>query len=293
MEQHSKRCGDPVKRNQSKTNECSKCSKIFSRRDALHRHIKYVECAPSCMTCSQVFNNQAELTHHLRRCTSPDFTCSTCPKVFSNEGELKRHLREDGCGAGGSHITPSFSCNSCGSSYVNAEDLMRHVTECRRHTEEGLVVCKPCGVRIPSGKHAAHLRTLAHRDASRTTIAEGVELVDSAFKCRIATYRITPREHHVQVESFMEEVGANLRAQIILDVQRHGSIKANLELAGLYYLERTEEKEVKTFQTKNQIITRGTNMDEYSHDLRQIFEKKTQEFAERESGKCQHINCNG
>lgn len=82
----------------------------------------------------------------------------------------------------------------------------------------------------------------------------------------------------------MEEVGGSLRSQIALAVEAHRTVKVNLELAGLYYLERTQEEEVKTFQTKNQIITRSTNMDEYSQDLQQVFEKKTQEFAERESG---------
>lgn len=57
----------------------------------------------------------------------------------------------------------------------------------------------------------------------------------------------------------------------------------HIKLTGLYFLESEKLTDVKTFLTRTEIITFDTDLDEYYRGLIEILNRKTQEFAERDS----------
>lgn len=144
--------------------------------------------------------------------------------------------------------------------------------------------CVACKISVPQYAYAGHVRSQIHRNAACHPLREGVEMVQSAFKNRIATYRISATSNHVDLGSFMIELRGLVLDQLRSTLERFQPLKVHIELAGLYFLESRELTDVKTFLTKNEVITEGTDLDGYYQELTAILDQKTQEFAERESG---------
>lgn len=63
------------------------------------------------------------------------------------------------------------------------------------------------------------------------------------------------------------------------------SIKINFELYGYYVIEDKDLHDVKSFNTKNEIVTSSTNISQLYDDFTAILDQKASEFQERDSGK--------
>uniref|UniRef100_A0A1Q3FWJ3 Putative c2h2-type zn-finger protein n=1 Tax=Culex tarsalis TaxID=7177 RepID=A0A1Q3FWJ3_CULTA len=90
--------------------ECTQCSKIFSTRTNLNRHLQ---------------------THGGNK----PFTCLLCHKGFTQSGSLKQHLLIH------QNLRP-YVCSECGQGFTQPKSLTFHM---RRHTNEKPFVCSYCG----------------------------------------------------------------------------------------------------------------------------------------------------
>lgn len=130
-----------------------------------------------------------------------------------------------------------------------------------------------------------HQRSKQHVTATgQEPLEEGITLVQTAFKSRIASYRVTPSENCTDVVSFMNRLKDKVLKLVREQCKRNLSIKLNCELFGLFYLESKDLTDVKSFNTKNQIITSGTDLNEVYDGLTGDFDEKVSEFQERDSG---------
>lgn len=87
----------------------------------------------------------------------------------------------------------------------------------------------------------------------------------------------------MELSEFMEDIKLNVINQLESILKRFQSLKVNTELAGLYFLSTQERTNVKTFLTRNEVVTIGTNLDDYQ-DLATILDRNTQEFTKRNAG---------
>ena len=121
----------------SKSFQCKICTKIFTVRKNLTRHMKiHSGLKPyHCNTCSKCFNNSKTLKNHEKVHTQEKpFVCKTCFKRFKFNNHLSRH-----------EVTHSgekpFKCDVCSKCYKYSNDLKIHR---RCHTSEKPFQCKSC-----------------------------------------------------------------------------------------------------------------------------------------------------
>lgn len=107
----------------------------------------------------------------------------------------------------------------------------------------------------------------------------------SAFKSRVASYRVSPYNYHISVLEFMTELKDKIIDLIEGQMAKLKSVKFNFELFGYFILEAQELQDVKTFNTANEVATRGTDLSQLYDNLTGILDEKVSEFQERESGK--------
>ncbi|KAK9679246.1 Recombination endonuclease VII [Popillia japonica] len=198
-----------------------------------------------------------------------------------------------------------FHCEKCGKSFTRADNRNRHMkNSCRGKRVKfddpgpsGGFECDVCDVYIPKNCYTAHIRSSLHRSNAFVVVDEGVERIVGAFGERIVSYRISePSKHYVNLEEF----GANVREKIatLIDsiVAIHNAIKMNLELYGMYFLLSKENVDIKSFNTKNKVVTPATNFYELYNNFLDEIASKMSEFQERDSGwtlcKILHIEVN-
>lgn len=114
--------------------------------------------------------------------------------------------------------------------------------------------------------------------------------MSSAFRNRIATYRVRPSSDNESVgdsrppASFIRSLRSRVRQLINARLNSFDSVKANFELFAEFSLPKTENREVKSFATGNIVIHKN-------YDFNEIFKKVVEqivagidEFQERDSG---------
>lgn len=52
-------------------------------------------------------------------------------------------------------------------------------------------------------------RTVGHKDKACKEVCKGVDLVALAFKCRIASFKVSTKGHFVEIDKFMGDVKSN------------------------------------------------------------------------------------
>ncbi|CAH1102851.1 unnamed protein product [Psylliodes chrysocephalus] len=57
--------------------------------------------------------------------------------------------------------------------------------------------CESCDVDIPTNQMSSHMRSLDHKEKACTIQGDGICLIQIAFKCRIASYRVKSDEKHI------------------------------------------------------------------------------------------------
>ncbi|KAJ8980524.1 hypothetical protein NQ317_008321 [Molorchus minor] len=117
-----------------------------------------------------------------------------------------------------------------------------------------------------------------------SSLGDGVAELRNAFKNRIASYRFSSSRDHIDFYDFMWEVKQKVLDIIDKCMKKYHTLKVNFEIFGLYEIPEKELSDIKSFNTKNKIITIAT-------DLHQIFEEFTEEmtsqaseFQEKDSG---------
>lgn len=90
---------------------------------------------------------------------------------------------------------------------------------------------------------------------------------------------------HLSVFDFMSDLQQRLLTLLAAQITKHTTIKVNVELFGLFELESKGIEDVKSFNTKNEILTAGSSLSEYYDHICQTLHRKISEFQERDSGK--------
>lgn len=128
-----------------------------------------------------------------------------------------------------------------------------------------------------------HLNTLLHRNKTEELVEPGVHKLQSAFKSRISTYKITPNNNYVELDRFLKDTLP--RARNLVNQLEQRTVKINLEIMGLYYLQTADQYETKSFTTPNVIIAdKVADLEEGFAELSDTLDKRTKQFSEINSG---------
>lgn len=146
-------------------------------------------------------------------------------------------------------------------------------------------MCTSCNQIIPSKYKNAHERGTNHKNNTYITLENGVLLRNSAFKSRIASYKILTQREHVDLETFMMELKEKTINLIRTNVKKFTLVKVNVELFGLYTIPEKNIFDIKSFNTKNKVITLSTNVEEVLRDFQEVIKQKMADFLECDSGK--------
>lgn len=143
-----------------------------------------------------------------------------------------------------------------------------------------------CNVDVLRRAFVGHCRSRTHRQHIKLeqTALPGVETVTSAFKSRIVTYKLTSDKDHITIPDFLDELNSKFVYLIRQLLGKHITIKVNLEFFGLYAIFSKNNLDVKSFNTKNIIVSQSTNLEELYDQFKIIILRKASEFQERDSG---------
>ncbi|KAJ8980867.1 hypothetical protein NQ317_008926 [Molorchus minor] len=174
------------------------------------------------------------------------------------------------------NIAPSSSgsktCEHCGKNFLSAFNLNRHIRN---------------NCTILNNRNLLSNNLIDRKKINRSIVSslgDGVAELRNAFKNRIASYRFSSSRDHIDFYDFMWEVKQKVLDIIDKCMKKYHTLKVNFEIFGLYEIPEKELSDIKSFNTKNKIITIAT-------DLHQIFEEFTEEmtsqaseFQEKDSG---------
>lgn len=159
------------------------------------------------------------------------------------------------------------------------------------------IFCSICDLSVPSKSFSAHLKRLVHKNNSIISESEGVEKVSSAFRSRIASYRVLCGEDAGPSDSakaeeqralppadFLMRLRKRVRALISARIQVHTSIKVNFELFSEFLLLKNDSLSTKSFATENIIFHPDYNYEAIFSQIVESIKNKIDKFEERDSG---------
>lgn len=197
-----------------------------------------------------------------------DYICEDCGTSFSRSYNMLRHKRE-----------------SCIARFVNFHGGKQRRTDAATTSTPQMWECISCDMIMAANRKAAHLRTLHHKSNACSPLSNGIELVASAFKSRIATYRISSENEHIDYTLFFEEVRPKVLDVVSNIVRVRGALKINLVVVARYVLPTQDNMySDKSFNTCNEIVTAGSDLDEVYGSFVEAMKVQSSEFQEKDSG---------
>lgn len=143
--------------------------------------------------------------------------------------------------------------------------------------------CKICNITV--ARYASHKKSFIHKsNCLVSTKFENVQIIANAFRNKIVSYKISPQDASISPELFLNQISETVYKLIKQTLTKHVSIKVNLELFITYYLPKNDEKSLKSFNTRYDIIFQSTDI---LHSYESFVEKlicKCSEFELSESG---------
>ena len=139
---------------------CHICQKKFVQSSALASHVRRNECMTaedntdgakpfSCTHCSKRFTHRYQLKRHLLKTHNEgiSFTCRICRKKFSENTSLKSHikshtLQQKHLKARNNTAVKPYSCTHCSDRFTSKYQLKRHLLE--SHDEGTWFTCHIC-----------------------------------------------------------------------------------------------------------------------------------------------------
>lgn len=199
-----------------------------------------------------------------------DYVCDQCGVTFSRSYNMLRHKKE--------------SCVERFSSVVEDGRKRRKINASPTSTH----TCNVCDITIPRNQMSAHQRTLAHKNKCSVIVSHGVELIESAFKSRIVTYRVSSDTEHVDYSVFFNEIKTKVLSLISEVLRIQQSLKINMVVVGRYFLPSKEVVDEKSFNTSNEIVTVGSDLEEVYNSFVEVMKAQSTEFQEKDSGMLKH-----
>ncbi|XP_030766283.1 uncharacterized protein LOC115890241 [Sitophilus oryzae] len=189
------------------------------------------------------------------------FICPSCKKNFTRKDNLSRHLKS--------------ACNK--SSFLN-----RWLTTST--PEEKKKYCEECKESISQNLWFGHLRSNTHKNNSKIIEQPGVQIIKSAFKERIITYRLSMEEMILNVKNYFIKLEKKILRIFEDQLRKHTCLKINMELFGYYYNPSTDNHDVKSFNTPFKVICNSAETKDLIEEFVTVIDNKADEFAEKDSG---------
>lgn len=144
--------------------------------------------------------------------------------------------------------------------------------------------CEPCNEDIPAAQMASHMRSLSHKEKSCTIHGNGIYLIQNAFKCRIASYRVNSDEKHIDYITFFDSVKSRVLELLKVVLKSHNSIKVNVEAFATYVLQSQDLSETKSFNSINRILDVSSDLEVVYAEFRDAIVSQTTDFQHKDSG---------
>lgn len=205
------------------------------------------------------------------------FTCD-CGSTFTRSDNLRRH-QKNSCKLVVKRVGESSGVKRAANGNEGPAPK-KHAKSLEPRIEK----CDACNVDIPTNQMHAHLRTLRHKANACVIHSDGVQLIKSAFKCRIASYRVCSDKHHIDYITFFDAIQCKLIKLLETVLAIHNSVKVNMEVFATYVLHSQEVGEVKSFNTTNRIIDVSTDLNGALAQFRDAVMSQTTEFEGKDSG---------
>lgn len=141
--------------------------------------------------------------------------------------------------------------------------------------------CKECGETFSSHLHSLSRR---HKNKCCTEIADGIQIVKTAFKNRLTTYRIFSKKYPTDVELYLNDLKPKFVSLLKNSLLNHTNVKVNMELYGAYLLPSDESQDIKSFNSRYSIVSMQTDLDELFNVFQQVLVSKSCRFREKNSG---------
>jgi hypothetical protein len=111
---------------------CQTCSKKFSCKDKMLRHVRtvhYKSTQVNCPDCYKVFATTTSLNFHIKQVHTKEksIKCDQCDKVCVSKGSLKRHIETI-------HDKIKIQCKECGKSILSC-NMTHHINLVHKRTE--------------------------------------------------------------------------------------------------------------------------------------------------------------
>lgn len=146
-----------------------------------------------------------------------------------------------------------------------------------------MVFCPDCRVHV--SKLSSHKKTSTHKsNCLLTTEFDNVQLIANAFKSRIVSYRMNAQSSYVTPELFISEISLTVCNLIKKLLNKHTSLKINLELFVNYILPKNYQTSLKSFNTKYIAVFQSSDILKLFQELTNILITKCSEFELSESG---------
>jgi hypothetical protein len=150
------------------------------------------------------------------------------------------------------------------------------------------IYCTICDVSVQSNAFSAHLRSTTHKNNGLIEVSSGIEKISSAFRSRIASYRVHAEQgggHEARPPStFLRSLRHRVRSLLDACLVSFHNIKANFELFAEFSLPKNETLEIKSFATENMVIHKSYDFHELFSRIVNTISTKIDEFEERDSG---------
>lgn len=147
--------------------------------------------------------------------------------------------------------------------------------------------CSACNVTVDKRRWVGHLRSNSHKNNDSLIIGDdGVQIIKSAFRGRIATYRIVvpDGEELYSTRLFFINLKHKVKSLLDLSLKKHVSLKVNFEFFAMFLMVKSDNQEMKSFTTKNIPVHFNYSFDNLFFKLENDLLKKMEEFQEKDSG---------
>lgn len=146
-----------------------------------------------------------------------------------------------------------------------------------------MVFCQKCQVDVLS--LSSHKKSNIHKsNCLLQTEFSNVQIIATAFKNRIISYRINPQNEYLIPDHFLSDINTTVDRLIKINLNRHRTLKINLELFVKYSLPKDNSTSLKSFNTKYSMIFQSTDISQLYYEFSEILQFKCSEFEHTESG---------
>ncbi|XP_055856053.1 uncharacterized protein LOC129919224 [Episyrphus balteatus] len=234
---------------------CDKCQKTFTRRDNYVRHMKINhenKLSVLCDVCGMIFDNTRNYQYHMKKYHQmivPYNMMSNKRKSSDSDIQVKRIKIEN-----------------------DLNNELKHCTYCRMDIKKSMF--------------QGHLNSNLHKSNASNKHLDNVEVICTAFKSRIKSYRIRDCDRHIDYKDFMKKQECTILGLITEVLQAQNVLKVNFEMFGLYVKDNSDETvtDTKSFNTKNEVINQSTDLRKSYRKFTEDITSKSEEFQERDSG---------